>query len=56
LTACPISSTSASPLDTPKDSRMPAVRRNAAAATIHNAAPTSAPGRQSRQVCLTFGL
>ena len=44
------------PLDTPNDSRMPAVRRNAAAATIHNAAPTSAPGRQSRQVCLTFGL
>ena len=35
---------------------MPAVSRNAAAATIHSAAPTSAPGRQSRQECLTFGL
>jgi hypothetical protein len=56
LTAWPISSTSASPLDTPNDSRIPAVRRKAAAATIHSAAPTSAPGRQSRQQCLTFGL
>lgn len=56
LTAWPISSTSGSPLATPSESRIPAVRRNAAAAMIHSAAPTSAPGTQSRQQCRTFGL
>src|SRR4051794_23534650 len=56
LTACPISVTEGSLLATPLQSRMSAVSRNATAAPIHRDAPTTAPGRQSRQLCWTFAV